>query len=704
MKSGWHFVLIAAVAFEAAAMPGPERREACASRVGLFVGQMTGEERVGQLMMDSPPLPMLAIEGYHWWNEALHGVARAGLATVFPQAIGLAATFDPKLEKRIGDVVSTEARAKYNLFFAKGQRGIYQGLTLWSPNVNMFRDPRWGRGQETFGEDPYLTGTMGTAYVMGLQGDDPKFLKTAACAKHFAVHSGPEKLRHGFDAKVSKRDLAEYYLPAFRQLVVKGRVEAVMSAYSALNGVPCTANKWLLTDLLRGEWGFQGHVVSDVGAVRDIVTGHKFAKDPVEACKAAMAAGLDLCSEGTYACLREALSDGRLAAGQLVLPLTRLYTTRALLGMFDRPGATPWYGLGAKDIASDAHRKLALEAAEKSIVLVSNNGILPLDPETLPCLGVAGPLMQDEVALLGNYCGLSDAPVTCMSGLVREAGPSVRVATAGEIAPKAPVIACIGLTADDEGEEGCADRNAGGDRTAYALPKAQLDLLKRHKDAGRPVVAVVFAGSPVDLAPIVKLCDAVLLAWYPGEQGGLAVARTVFGRSNPSGRLPVTFPASYESLPPFEDYGLAGRTYLYANAKPAYPFGYGLSYSTFAYEDLQVRKTGEGEDAPVEVEVSVRNAKGPAGDEVVQVYVKSPEGGGDRRVCHLEGFARVSLEPGESKRVRFRLEPTQFRPFGEDGRQYLPKGDFTVSVGGGQPGFADCVSDKVCFVKVEEDD
>ncbi len=365
--------------------------------------QLSAEEMVGQLMMDSPAVPKLGLEKYHWWNEALHGVARAGLATVFPQSMAMAATFDTELEQRMADAISTEARAKYNLFQKNKERGIYTGLTFWSPNVNMFRDPRWGRGQETFGEDPYLASAMGVAFVKGMQGNDPKYLKTAACAKHFAVHSGPEALRHGFDARVSMRDMAEYYLPAFKALVVEGKVESVMGAYSAINGVPCCANKWLLTDLLRGEWGFKGHVVSDVGAVSDVLKGHHYTKDQVDACKATIAAGLDLCSEWTYGCLRKAVKDGRVKREDLVVPLERLYRTRAKLGHFDPPGSTPWDKLGAESVANDAHRAIALEAAEKSMVLVHNNGVLPLNPAKCRCIGVVGPRACDEVALLVNY-------------------------------------------------------------------------------------------------------------------------------------------------------------------------------------------------------------------------------------------------------------------------------------------------------------
>ena len=671
------------------------RRVECEKRAAALVAQLSGEERVEQLMMDSPAVERLGIPKYHWWNEALHGAARAGLATVFPQSMGMAATFDEPLMRRMGDIVSTEARAKYNLFSAKGFRDIYFGLTFWSPNVNMFRDPRWGRGQETFGEDPFLSGRMGGAYVRGLQGDDPRYLKLAACAKHFAVHSGPESLRHGFDAKVSRRDLAEYYLPAFKMLAVDAKVEAFMGAYSALNGVPCCANRWLLTDLLRGEWGFRGHVVSDVGAVRDIPQGHHFRTNDVEACKATIAAGLDLCSEETYVCLKDALKDGRITSDMLVEPLVRLYATRCLLGQFDSVGSTPWDSLGEGDVATDANRAVALEAAEKSLVLISNNGVLPFDVSRESCIAVIGPRACDEIALVGNYCGFSDSPVTCMSGFIKEVGPGVKVETGFEGFNKGAdfAVACLGITAEDEGEEGCSVNNKGGDRSGYGLPPAQIELLKRMRKRFRRVVSIVFGGSPFDLKPVCELSDAVMIAWYPGEQGGRAVARAVLGRSNPSGRLPITYPQSYDDLPDFKDYGLTGRTYRYATKNPAYPFGFGLSYTTFAYDGLAVAKEG----GAVKVTARVRNTGRFAGEEVVQVYVRAPADAGDRRLHHLEGFVRVKLAPGEEKSVAVRVAKEQFAVYGEDGRAAVPAGVSQVFVGGGQPGFADCLKAEVLW-------
>ena len=682
------FVGAAVVSTAALAVPTEARRAECERQAAQLVSQMNGEERLNQLMMDAPAIPRLGVEKYHWWNEALHGVARAGLATVFPQSIGIAASFDAELQRQVGDAVSTEARAKYNLYSSIGDRRIYRGLTLWSPNVNMFRDPRWGRGQETFGEDPYLSGVMGTAYVRGLQGDDPSFLKTSACAKHFAVHSGPEKLRHGFDAKVSARDMAEYYLPAFRMLVEEGRVESVMGAYSAINGTPCCANKWLLTDLLRGEWGFRGHVVSDVGAVKDIFGGHHFAKDRAEACTKAIAAGLDLCSEGTYNHLRDGVKSGAVDPDIFLPPLTHLFTTRALLGQLG--GAkTPWDGLGARDVASRRHRQLALRMAEKSLVLVKNDGALPLATDRPLCVGVCGPRALDESALLGNYCGYSANPVSCLSGMAREAGPAVRVTTDPELNDFDVLVACMGITADDEGEEGGSMNNSGGDRVEYGVSKAQLDLLRSYRDRtkGKKLVTVVFGGSPVDLKPLCELSDAVILAWYPGEQGGRAIARAIFGKTNAFGRLPMTYPQSYDDLPDFASYALEGRTYRYATKKPAFPFGYGLSYTTYAYANAAVEK----KDGKTVVSVDVTNTGKLDGEEVAQLYVRAPASAKDRRVHHLEGFRRVALKAGETKRVSFTLGELSLSVYGEDGRASVPPGESVVFVGGGQPGFADNV-------------
>lgn len=667
------------------------RRAECAARAAELVAKMSGEEKLSLLMMDSSAVPRLGIDAYHWWNEALHGVARAGLATVFPQAIGMAASFDDALMEKIGGIVSTEGRAKYNLFRAKGAKGIYCGLTFWSPNVNMFRDPRWGRGQETFGEDPFLASKMGAAFVRGMQGDDAKYLKTAACAKHFAVHSGPEALRHGFDAKISERDLREYYLPAFKALCDAG-VESFMGAYSAINSTPCCADKRLLTDILRGEWGFKGHIVSDVGAIRDICSGHKIAADYTAASLMAIEAGLDLCSETTYRHLFAGVKFGAIDHKIFDAPLTRLLTTRILLGQLDPLGSTPWDGLGDGDVANAAHSATALEMAEKSLVLVKNDGVLPLDAEKINAIGVFGPRALDEGALIGNYCGRPGQAVSCLDGITGEAGASVRTVllAVDAVSDSCDVlVACVGITADDEGEErGGLDHGgiAKTDRAEYAIPKRQLDELRnsREKSKGKKMVSVVFGGSPVDLKPICELSDAVVVVWYPGEQGGRAIGRALFGKANAFGRLPITFPQSYDDLPPFESYALAGRTYRYATKAPAFPFGYGLSYTTYEYSNASVSRDG----AKIVVGADVKNVGGRDGEEVVQLYVRAPAAAGDRRLHHLEGFRRIPLKAGEKKRVVFKLDDSAISVFGDDGKPFVPDGATTFFIGGGQPGTA----------------
>ena len=668
------------------------RRDECTARAAELVGKMTGEEKLSQLMMESPAIPRLGIDAYHWWNEALHGVARAGLATVFPQSMGMAASFDDELMLKVGDVISTEGRAKYNLFRAKGARGIYCGLTFWSPNVNLFRDPRWGRGQETFGEDPYLASRMGAAFVRGMQGSDPRYLKTAACAKHFAVHSGPEALRHGFNAKVGARDLAEYYLPAFKALCNAG-VESFMGAYSAINATPCCANKWLLTDLLRGEWGFRGHVVSDVGAVNDIFAGHKLAESKADASLKAIAAGLDLCSERTYSELLAGVKSGAIDHKVFDRPLTHLLTTRILLGQLDAQGSTPWDGLGEKDVANEAHAAVALEMAEKSLVLVKNDNVLPLDVAKTKAIGLCGPRAFDEFALMGNYSGRPGKAYSCISGIALEAGASVRtfIVRVDDSAARCDVIvACIGITADDEGEEGTPLQGGGAgkaDRSQYGIPQRQLDEIKHYRKIlpDKKIVSVVFGGSPLDLKPVCELSDAVIVVWYPGEQGGRAIGRAIFGKTNVFGRLPITFPQSYDDLPPIESYSLEGRTYRYAAKKPAYPFGFGLSYTTFAYSNAKAcRQNGK-----IVVSADVENTGKRDGEEVVQLYVRAPVAAGDRRLHHLEGFKRVPLKAGEKKRVSFEFGDSAVAVYGDDGKPFVPKGETEFFVGGGQPGFAD---------------
>ena len=669
-------VSVAAAAAQLLAVPSDARRDECEARAREIVAQQTAMDCVAFLGGCPPARPQFGIPRYSFWNEALHGIARCGLATVFPQTIGRAATFDTALEREVADAIAIEARAKYNLFRAKELFDLYTGLTLWSPNVNMFRDPRWGRGQETFGEDPYLAARMGVEFVKGLQGDDPNFLMTAACAKHYAVHSGPEAKRHGFNVNIDKRDLYEYYLPAFKALVQEAKVESVMGAYSAVNGVPCCASKYLLRDILRDEWGFRGHVVSDVGACTDVWTQHKYTKDALSAALACIDGGLDLCNDGTYGPLRPAIERGEVKKERLVQPVVNLLTTRLLLGNIGN-AKTPWDGLGEKDIATKEHIDLALRCAEKSFVLLKNNGVLPLDRAKCRRIQMWG-RYKDETALLGNYNGQPGDPLSIYRAFLRELGPGALVEEGhgGDV-----TLACIGLTPADEGE--------GGDRKHINLKDDQLKTLRkdRKERPNQKIVSVVFGGSCVDLREVAELSDAVLFIWYPGEQCGKAVYRTLFGMNNPGGRLPVTFYADNAKLPDFEDYKLPGHTYLYGEENVFYPFGYGLSYTTFGYDGLNVAKSNGG----VTATVKVTNTGKVAGDEVVQLYVRSPKNSGDRRRHHLEGFKRVSLKPGESKTVSFTLKPEQMMQFGMDGKQSLAKGEYTVFVGGGQPGYAENV-------------
>ena len=678
MRTGFKSAISAAAmlaAAGAAAAPGAARRAEAEAEARAIFEKLSPNDAVSMLMMNNVEIREPRIQQHHWWNEALHGVARAGLATVFPQAIGRAATFDAALEFKTGDAISTEARAKHNLFRAQGLRGIYTGLTMWSPNVNMFRSANWGRGQETFGEDPYLAGVMGTAFVKGMQGGDPRFLKTAACAKHYAVHSGPENLRHQFNVDLDRRDLYEYYLPAFKMLVVDGGVEQVMGAYSAVNGVPCCASKFLLRDVLRGEWGFKGTVVSDVGAVNDVWANHKYCKTKVEACLATIEGGLDLCSEGTYDCLRKEVREGRVTKEQLREPVVNILTTRILLGNIGDV-KTPWDDLGEDDVATRENRLLALKVAEESMVLLKNDGVLPLDKSSLRGVEIWG--MEDDVKpLVGNYEGSAGSYVTARAGIAAEFGAAKAIG--GEHARVR--IAFIGISPRNEGEN--------GDKRDCRVPGVHIAQLKKWQgDRERHrVISVVYGGSPLELKEVCELSDAVMIAWYPGEQGGRAIARTLTGKNNPGGRLPLTYMEDYAGEGDIKDYTLPGRTYRYATKKPLFPFGYGLSYTTFGYSALKVAKTADG----VKVEAKVTNTGKVQGDEVVQLYVRSPKGSGDRRVHHLEGFRRLRLDPGETKSVSFTLKKEQLMQFGMDGRQTLAKGEYSIFVGGGQPGFTEGV-------------
>jgi len=673
-------------------------------RVNDLIKQLSLEEKAQQMLDQSPAIARLGIPAYSWWNEALHGVGRSAPATVFPQAIGLGATFDDDLALREATAISDEARAGYNAAVAKNHYVKYGGLTFWTPNINIFRDPRWGRGQETYGEDPTLTSRMGVAFVRGLQGDDPKYLKVAACAKHYAVHSGPERLRHEFNAEASPQDLRETYLPAFQALVQEAKVEAVMCAYNSINGEPCCGNEFLLSQVLRKEWGFRGHVVSDCGALADLYEGHKVVKTQTEAAALALSRGVDLNCGDTYTKLPEAVRQGLLQESQVDSALATLLRTRFKLGLFDGVNATPYDRLGPEVVNSAAHRALAREVALKSVVLLKNNGVLPLRPD-LGKYFVTGPNATSVDALLGNYYGVNGQMSTILEGLVSAVQPGSQLEykqgvlldrpninpidwTTGDAQTTDAIIVVLGLTGVLEGEEGEAIASPhAGDRLDYNLPQNQIDFLKKLRQGRtKPIIAIVTGGSPMNLAEVHELADAVLLAWYPGEEGGNAVADLVFGKASPSGKLPVTFPQSLAQLPAYENYGMAGRTYRYLAAEPLYPFGFGLSYGRFAYSNLKFAKAKIGKKESAEVTATVTNSGPVAADEVVQLYLTHPpRAGAQTPLFALKNFRRVTLQPGSSAQVKFTLTPAQLALVDKSGNAYAPSGPVTVYVGGSLP-------------------
>jgi beta-glucosidase len=818
------------------------------TRVQDLVSRMTLEEKVSQMMNAAPAIERLDIPAYDWWNEALHGVARAGYATVFPQAIGLGATWDTDLMHQVADVISTEARAKYHEAIRNNQHARYEGLTFWSPNINIFRDPRWGRGQETYGEDPYLTARLGVEFVRGLQGDDPKYFKVIATPKHYAVHSGPEPERHAFDAAAIERDLRETYLPAFRATVVEGKADSVMCAYNRTNGEPCCANKRLMTDILRHEWGFDGYVVSDCGAISDIWKGHKFAKSEAEASSLAVKAGTDLACGREYGSLVQAVKSSLISESEVDVSLKRLLTARFKLGMFDPPEQVRYAQIPFTENDSAAHRELALKAARESVVLLKNEKqTLPLKKD-LKTIAVIGPNADALEVLLGNYSGQPSKYVTPLAGiknkvsaattvlyapgtykigtstmpvppaaharglqgglrgeyfnnrdlqgdpvLVRtdpsinfewgafspapqvkpqefsvrwsgilvapesgkyvlgaagnggfrlfvngkvfveefanrrtknvtgtidlEAGKTYEIRleyhaggnpyTAAKLVWAPPnaestlrdeaistarqadaVIMCLGLSPLVEGEEMDVPFPGfrGGDRTDIALQKQQEELLEQIQALGKPVVLVLLNGSAVAVNWANEHVPAILEGWYPGEEGGTAIADVLFGDYNPAGRLPVTFYKSVDQLPPFTDYRMQGRTYRYFKGEPLYPFGFGLSYSEFKYDHLTLSATKLKAGDELRVSAEVQNRSDRAGDEVVQLYVSNLDASVPVPVRSLAGIKRVSLAAGEKQTVSFVLSPSQMSVIDNDGKRVIKPGAFQVSIGGGQPG------------------
>jgi beta-glucosidase len=817
------------------------------SRVNDLVSRMTLQEKADQLLYTAPAIPRLGIHAYNWWNEALHGVARSGYATVFPQSITIANSWDEGLMFNVANAISDEARAKYNEYQRRGKRGIYQGLTFWSPNINIFRDPRWGRGHETYGEDPFLTGRLGYEFVKGMQGDDPKYLKTVATAKHYAVHSGPEPLRHSFNAKVSEPDLRETYLPAFRTLVVDAGVYSVMGAYNKFRDFPCCANP-ILYGILRNEWGFKGYIVSDCGAISDFYKFNGYAKDAAEAASQAVKAGTDLECGSEYKNIIAAVGRGLLTEAEIDVSVKRLFTARFKLGMFDPGEIVPYSQIPFFVNCSDYNNSLSREAANKSIVLLKNSkNMLPLS-KAINTIAVVGPNADNFESLIGNYNGVPKDPVTILKGITNKVTPDTKIiyaegsdlaegihnlspipsrylltpdgiqgafgeyfsnremkgepvftrvddnidfywehlsprydmpdddfgirwttylvppetgtyylgswGTSGyeillegkqiisarsddsgfhievpaelkagqkykievlyknyagdadikllwarprvnlvENAVKAAkeadvTVLVLGLSQRLEGEEMPIKLEgfSGGDRTNLNLPAVQEELLDAVCATGNPVIVILANGGAMSVNSVQEKADAILLAGYGGQQGGNAVADVLFGDYNPAGRLPVTYYKSIDQIPPFENYDMKGKTYRYFTREPLYPFGYGLSYTSFTYNNLSMPiKAAAGET--VKVKVMVTNSGKVAGEEVIQLYLTDEKASTPRPVRQLEGFRRISLKPGESKEVEFTLEPRQFSIINSKDKRVIEPGWFTISVGGKQPGF-----------------
>ena len=675
-------------------------RKTAEAKARALVNRMTLREKASQLRFDSPAIERLGIPAYNWWNEALHGVARGGTATSFPQAIGLAAMFDDALVEKLGDVASTEGRAKFNQFSKKGDRDIYHGLSFWSPNINIFRDPRWGRGHETYGEDPYLTSRLGQAYVHGLQGTG-EHLKSAACAKHFAVHSGPEALRHSFNAVATPKDLEETYLPAFEDLVTKAKVESVMGAYNRTNGEPCCGSKMLLRDTLRGKWHFEGHVVSDCWAIRDFHTGHHVTRTSAESAALALKMGCDLNCGNSYQCLMSAYDEELITEDDITEAAVHLFTTRYLLGIMGDE-SSEYDSIPYSAVECDAHLALSHEAALKSCVLLKNNGLLPLKAEGT--VGVIGPNANSRGALIGNYYGTSSRYVTVLEGIQDRleghgrvlysegchlfkdrieplAQADDRIAEAVAVAENSDVVVlALGYDERIEGEEP-DDGNAygSGDKNDLLLPASQRRLLDAVLAVGKPTVVLLMAGSSVDVSTAQENADAILLTWYPGARGGKAVAELLFGDVSPSGKLPVTFyhNEALAEMPEFTDYSMKDRTYRYYTGTPLYPFGYGLSYADMQLSGLSV----EREKACV----TVTNRSDFAADEVIELYIRdnaSPDAPVNPVLC---GFARVHLDPGAEKLLTIPIRPRAFTVVTETGERIPGSGSWTLYAGFGQP-------------------
>ena len=686
-----------------------------------LVSKMTLEEAASQLRYDSPAIERLGIPEYNWWSEGLHGFARAGTATVFPQAIALAAAFDEEMIGKIAEIVSTEARAIYNENSKHGDRDIYKGITIWSPNINIFRDPRWGRGQETYGEDPYLTGRLGVNFIKGLQGDG-KYLKTAACAKHAAGHSGPEATRHSFDAIVSPKDMEETYIPAFEEAVTEAGVAGVMGAYNRLNGEPCNGSRKLLVDIFRKRFGFDGYIVSDCWAILDFHLNHMVTAGPTESAAMALSATCDLNCGVVYLQILKAYEEGLVTEQQIREAAERVFTVRAALGMF--ADDCEYDSIGYDQVDTKEAKELAYEAGVKSVVMLKNDGILPLDRDKIKTIGIIGPTATSVTVLNGNYNGTASEYVTNLDGIRAAAGDGIRILYSegshlynDKVQPLAReddrikeavivaehsdvVILSLGLDSTIEGEEGdTGNAFAAGDKNSLFLPECQQRLLEAVTKTGKPVILVVNTGSAMDVTFADENANAILQAWYSGEYGGRALGDILFGKVSPSGKLPVTF-YKEGNLPDFTDYSMKGRTYRYIEETPLYPFGFGLSYSSFSYGEPQY----DSESNVIRVDVT--NTGKVKADEIVEAYISSAEGAKlpNQPRYSLCSFTRVSLLPGETKTAVLKLMDKAFTVVNDEGERFTPGGEYTVYVGGQQPDerSTELTGNKVHIIKIQK--
>lgn len=678
-------------------------------RASELVSKMTLEQKIRQMLHAAPAIDELNIPSYNWWNEALHGVARAGTATIFPQAIGLAASFDEELLEEVAAAIAVEARAKYNMQQQFGDHDIYKGLTMWTPNINIFRDPRWGRGHETYGEDPYLTTRLGVRFIEGLQGDDENYMNVAACAKHFAVHSGPEGVRHSFNAVASTKDLYETYLPAFEASVKEAKVEAVMGAYNRTNGEPCCGSPTLLEDILRRDWGFDGHVVSDCWAIKDFHEHHKVTANAVESVALAVNSGCDLNCGSLFVFLIDAVKQGLVKEETITRAVTRLFTTRMKLGMFDEPEKVKFNTITYDQVDTKQMHQLNERTVHETVVLLKNeNNILPLNKDGLKTIGVIGPNANSRRALVGNYEGTASRYITVLEGIQDYVGDDVRVmfsegchlykksysnlgqendriAEAKGVCQESDVVVVVlGLDADLEGEEGdTGNQFASGDKPDLEFPGKQNDLLKVAYESGKPVILVVLAGSAMNLSYADDNVAAIIQGWYPGARGGKGIAELIFGQYSPSGKLPVTFYRSTEELPDFEDYSMENRTYRYMKQEALYPFGFGLSYTSFELAPAQLSSLEVTADG-VTIKSTIANKGSYKGSETVQVYVQAVDQKGAPN-WQLKALKKFKLNVAEKQEVELHLPLTAFSLYDDAGVRKVEAGQYRVYVGFSQP-------------------